>query len=331
MVDALRTLGATVNMFAADTSFSETPSVIDGVRRRIRNLLAREPERHIERRLLRTMQDFEPELVLVILGNQISPRTMALMRKATRAPIVCWCQDQLTTMGRQYILGSGYDMVFVKDRYMQELFSRMIRSTSFRYLPEACNPRVHRPLPLSDADRDAYGCELMIAGNLYYYRQEILQQLSEFDLKVFGILPDWLIERIGARYQRRAIFGDDKARAACAARIALNTLHFAEVNSLNCRAFELAGCGAFQMISDTPVVAEHFGVDEEIVTFRTVEELIEKARHYLRHPEATARIARAGQQRAHRDHTYEHRLLELVAAVLPDRVLPGQVPPDPAP
>src|SRR6202044_1812577 len=83
-------------------------------------LLLREPERRIERRLLRTIDKFSPTVVLVVLGNQLSPKTIALIRKRTNACIVCWCQDQMTTLGRQFLLGSNYDVVFVKDRYMQD-------------------------------------------------------------------------------------------------------------------------------------------------------------------------------------------------------------------
>jgi len=95
----------------------------------------------------------------------------------------------MTTLGRQYLLGSEYDAVFVKDRYLQDLFSRMIDSSSFHYLPEACNPQVHRTVSLSSEQRERYACDVMIAGSLYYYRQEILRLLGEFDLKVWVRRP----------------------------------------------------------------------------------------------------------------------------------------------
>ena len=102
----------------------------------------------------------------------------------------------MTTLGRQYLLGAGYDAIFLKDRYMQDLFSRMIKSTSFYYLAEACNPRVHRRIELTAEDVSRFGCDVGIACTLYYYRQEILQQLREFDLKLWGTVPDWLLYRL---------------------------------------------------------------------------------------------------------------------------------------
>ena len=312
VLDALRQLRIDVEYFCARPGIAALPVIAQRVLTKITNTWLREPERLVEPRLLAAVDRFAPEMILVILGNQLSPKTIDRIRARTSAPIVCWCQDQMTTLGRQYLLGAEYNAVFVKDRYMQDLFSRMIRSTRFYYLAEACNPRVHRSLELSEQDRARYGCDVMIAGSLYYYRQEILQALeSEFELQVWGRKPDWLSYRLKTHHIHREVLEDEKVRAATAARVALNSLHFAEVDGLNCRAFELAGCGAFQLCTARPVLAQHFVPGVEIETFESVAELIEKIRYFLQHQDEAAAIARRGQLRAHKDHTYERRLDEI--------------------
>jgi spore maturation protein CgeB len=316
VVDALRNLACPVEFVATDTTFRSFGLTAQRVAARVLELCHREPERLAESRLLAAVDRFSPTLVLVILGSQLSPKTVALLRKRTLAPIVCWCQDQMTTLGRQYMLGCGYDAVFLKDRYLQDLFSRMIRSTAFFYLPEACNPRVHRSLDLSDADRERYGCDVMVAGSLYYYRQEILRQLTEFNLKIWGGTFGWMQDRLPGCHMNRIVVLDEKVRAARAARIALNPLHYAEIDGLNCRAFELAGCGAFQLVTSRPVLAEHFEPGVEVAAFGSAEELIAQVRHFLARPDEAAAIARRGQTRAHREHTYERRLQEIMRIVL---------------
>jgi spore maturation protein CgeB len=316
IVDSFRQLGCPVEFFQTQVAGSGTPSLIRYALRKGSSMFLREPERLIESRLVRKVQQFEPTLILATLGNQISPKTIQRVRTVSRAAIVCWCQDQMTTIGRQFLLGAEYDAVFVKDRYMQDLFSRMIRSSRFFYLPEACNPRVHRTVALSAEERATYGCDVMIAGTLYYYRQEILRQLSSFDLKIWGLKPDWLIDRLGAAHVGREVFADDKARAARGAKVCLNTLHYGEVDGLNCRAFEIAGCGGFQLITSVPVLAEHFDIGTEIVEFKTAGQLAELIRHFLDHPELAAQIALSGQQRAYREHTFEHRLREIMRITL---------------
>ena len=316
VTDSLRHLGCEVRLFHNRGAVAGLSGAAGKALHKINQVLLREPERLIERPLLRAIDAFAPDVVLALLGNLYSPKTITAIRKRTTAPVVCWCQDQLSTLGRQFLLGAGYDAVFVKDRYMQGLFSRMIRSTEFHYLPEACNPRMHRPMALTAADHEKFGCDLMIAGTLYYYRQEILRQLTAYDIKVWGYRPTWLVDRLPGRFMGRDVHGDDKVRAALAAKICLNTLHYAEVDGLNCRAFELAGCGGFQLVNRVPVLAEHFIPDLEVVTFDSVIDLEEKIRHYLAHPQAASAIAERGRQRAHREHTYEHRLREILRVAL---------------
>jgi spore maturation protein CgeB len=315
IVDSLKDMGCSVELFHHGRHIAGVFGFAEKGLQKASTLLMREPERRNENRLLQAIEKFSPTLVLVVLGSQISPKTMERMRKRTKARIVCWCQDQMTTLGRQYLLSSGYDAVFLKDRYMHELFSSMIRSTTFHYLPEACNPRMHRPIEITEHDREKYGCDVMIAGTLYYYRQEILQQLvRQLDgvhLKIWGSRPDWLVDRLPGRHMGRHVHGDEKVRAALSARICLNTLHYAEVNGLNCRTFELAGCGGFQLVTRVPTLAQHFEPEVEVATFGSVEELIDKSIHYLRNPAAAVAIADRGRRRAHRDHTYEHRLSEI--------------------
>jgi spore maturation protein CgeB len=315
VVEALRDMGASAEFFPARPGFAGIDSTAQKVASTFIRVAFREPERTFERRLIRAVARFAPSLVLVIQGNQVSPKTIRGLRSHTGAPIVCWCQDAMTTFGRQFMIGAEYDAVFVKDRYVHELFGRMIRSTVFHYLPEACNPKVHRTLTLSPRQQLYFGCDVMIAGRLYYYRQEILRLLEEFDVKMWGSVPDWLVYRLRQPHMRRAVYCDAKARAARAARVALNPMHYAEVDGLNCRSFELAGCGAFQLCTQKPVLKEHFIPGVEVETFESAEEMVEKIRHYLKNPEEADRIARRGQARAHQEHTYVHRLREIMRKV----------------
>lgn len=320
LVDSLKHLGCTVELVHTHKHVAGALGNFEKAIQKATNLVRREPERLVEGRLLRAVERFEPTIILAVLGNQLSPKTMHEIRKRSGARIVCWCQDHLATLGRQFILASEYDAVFLKDRYMLELFSGMIQSTRFYYLPEACNPRMHRPMDLSPSDVEHYRCDLMIAGTLHYYRQEILRQVvqrrGKIHLRIWGSKPDWLMDKLPGYHMGRLVHGDQKVRAALSATICLNTLHYAEVNSLNCRAFELAGCGGFQLVTDVPVLKEHFVPDEEVATYSSIDELIEKLDYYLENPDVAAAIAARGCARAHNEHTYEHRLRELLRIAL---------------
>ncbi len=61
----------------------------------------------------------------------------------------------------------------------------------------------------------------------------------------------------------------------------------------------------------TDEIGEFYEVGKEIETYRTANELIEKTRFYLDHPESAERLRSAGYARAKRDHTWQKRFQEL--------------------
>ncbi len=311
VIETLAAMGHTVRHFNIKDVLQISPKVDRITQFLMRNLI-REPERLGEKKLLRAVAEFEPDFVLILLGNMISPKTVQKMRKIYSGKIVCWCQDQLTTLGRQYLIGSEYDKVFVKDHYLVDMFNNFA-GMDVDYLPEACNPVYHNSVTLQGADQFAYAAEICTFGNLYYYRQAILETLTQYDLQVWGHRPDWLINRLDNKFKGRPVYEVEKCKAIAGAKIVLNTLHFGEVSGLNCRAFEVAGCGGFQLASYSPAVQEHFVIGEQIEVFRNRAELLEKVDYYLKHQDEARAIARAGMQRAHAEHTYEHRLNQLLS------------------
>ncbi|BCG63743.1 MAG: spore maturation protein CgeB [Methyloprofundus sp.] len=273
--------------------------------------ILREPERILEKKLANYAKKISPDIVIVLLGNMVSPKTIVLLKKHLDVPIVCWCQDALSTIGRQYMMGAPYDAVFLKDHYMVDLYNNMI-GDRFIYLAEACNPSMHYYELPKGKDLKHYECDITTAGSLYYYRQEILKPLAaHYKLKVWGSMPDWLSYELRVRHTKEYVTGKTKRFAFSAAKIVLNTMHFAEIDGLNCRFFEILGCGGFQLVSDKSEVHKYLEVGKEVETFRDKNELIEKVDYYLKEPEKRKKIAMQGMQRAHNNHTYTHRLNEL--------------------
>ena len=269
--------------------------------------LLREPELLVEKRLIETVEHTRPDMILTLLGSMLSPKTVSKIKRATAAPLICWCQDQMTTLGRQYLIGADYNVVFLKDQYLVDQF-RNLAGLDAHYLAEACNPATHRSEPCSTEELKRFACDICTYGNLYYFRQRLLEQLTDYDVRFWGTLPGWLVNRVPEMVQGRGIYETDKAKALGAAKIVLNSLHFGEVGGLNARCFEVAGCGGFQLVSHSPAVEEHFAVGSEIDVFRSAEELREKIDYYLARPDLRSQIASAGQHRAYREHTYRHRL-----------------------
>ncbi len=69
--------------------------------------------------------------------------------------------------------------------------------------------------------------------------------------------------------------------------------------------------GGFYMVQRAPEHELHYRLGEEIETWETVGDLVEKVEHYLAHPDQAAAIAARGRARAQRDHTWDVRFRSL--------------------
>jgi spore maturation protein CgeB len=83
----------------------------------------------------------------------------------------------------------------------------------------------------------------------------------------------------------------------------------------NLRLYEATGVGTMLVTDWKANLHEIFELGREVIAYRTAEECAEMIRYYLEHDEEREAIARAGQQRTLRDHTYYKRMQELVDIV----------------
>ena len=77
------------------------------------------------------------------------------------------------------------------------------------------------------------------------------------------------------------------------------------------RVFEIPGAGGFLLTEVARDLDRYFVPGQEIVTFETPEEMVEKARYYLVHADERERIRAAGHVRAVRGHSYVQRFIDI--------------------
>jgi spore maturation protein CgeB len=153
---------------------------------------------------------------------------------------------------------------------------------------------------------------LVIAGNMYTSRIRVLERLlaKGIPLRLYGPgFPRWVGPTpLRDVHAGRCVFREEKARIFRSAAAVLNTLHPAEVNGVNARLFEAAGCGAAVLTEYRPVLDDLFAIGHEVLAFRDFDELVHQAERLLGESGFTAQIGDAAARRAHRNHTYERRL-----------------------
>ncbi len=287
-------------------------------------------EKRLQERFVRTVEKAKPDVVLVTY-SELTPATVKQLRNLVPA-VVAWYPDPTANLGREYLLASEYHAVFFKEPRAVELFRRNLDLPAF-FLPECCNPAWHHPQDCSPEELSKYGCDVAVAGNCYYYRLRMIEELAAFNVKIWGAgAAPWLESPMLRFQQHRFVAEDEKAKAFGAAKIVLNTFTHKDTDSVNARLFEATGCGGFVLTENRPAVGDFFAPGREVATFDSRADLLEKVKYYLAHPDERKAIAEAGCRRAHRDHTYEirlRRLLEItseragVRFVMPDEVAAG--------
>ena len=113
-------------------------------------------------------------------------------------------------------------------------------------------------------------------------------------------------------------------RALSGAAVGLNIhQHFGEAgdparygSGANMRVFELAAIGTPQLSDARGDIARHFAPDREIVLYGSADELRERAWWLLEDDAARRALAAAARGRALREHTWRHRLEELLTVAL---------------
>ena len=185
---------------------------------------------HVQRSMARKALAQECDLVISVEGG-LAPSAVRYLRR-NDAKVVLWYPDALVNMGRQMMLLASYDAIFVKEPHLVDRCTALLGLPIF-YLPEACHPRLHRPLVV--AGSDPY---LVIAGSMYPSRMRLLERLTSkgIPLKLFGgPFPRWAGNTpLRDIHTGRCIFGEEKARIFRSAAGVLNNLHPGEIQGVEC-------------------------------------------------------------------------------------------------
>ena len=143
----------------------------------------------------------------------------------------------------------------------------------------------------------------------------LLERLArETGIQFFGYGAESLEpgSAIVARH-RGEVWGLEMYRTLARSRVTLNRhINVAENYANNMRLYEATGVGAMLLTDRKDNLGELFQVGREVVDYQSPDEAIELIRYYGEHAEEAAAIARAGQQRTLREHTYARRMEELL-------------------
>ena len=157
MGDALQRLGHEVTQLGSARPYGRG-QLVDRAVGLVRQALPRLDER-AQDRILRAALGADCEIVINV-DSYLMPRVVTQLR-SSGARVAFWFSDPVVYLGRQLMLLAPYDAIYFKEPSLTDRLRAMLDLPVY-YLPEACNPRWHRPVTPAGAEPF-----LVIAGNMY--------------------------------------------------------------------------------------------------------------------------------------------------------------------
>lgn len=271
-------------------------------------------DQKIFRKIAQKVIDWQPELVICVY-RFIHPTLISTIKTETKSRIIHINPDAITTFEYQQVFMSDYDAWFTKDPYIVNFMRKNMKLNAILYY-EAFNQRIHKKTnkPKQDAESEA-NIDVMTYGTIYPYRSKMLKHILDANIKlsIYGIRPNRFYDHsLDRAFKNKYIMGCEKAALLYGAKIVFNQMHYAEIESVNCRFFEANGCGAFQLVDYRPILHKLLPINPELVSFKGIDEGIDKIKYYLKHPqeryELSEKIHRYTIERFSYDHLIQYIL-----------------------
>jgi spore maturation protein CgeB len=249
-----------------------------------------------------------------VRGEALSAQAVTSLKRDHPATWVNWVPDDVHGLAIVQHALPAYDLVFASGTDVVEQLTPQLPRPAL-YLPLAADPSVYKPM----RSRDQYRANVVFAGTATPRRERMLSELVEFGLALWG--PGWRRTSLRDYCRGEQLDTENFVKAYAGASVAVNIHRSADADpavverGVNQRTFEVAAIGVPQVVDFRGDLAGLFEDREELLVYRSVEEMRSLVEAALQDSSAVDAIAAAGRQRILREHTYMHRLKQLLGTV----------------
>ncbi len=271
--------------------------------------------------IMRLLKTKTPEILFVVKGLWVSAETIAYAKKLGVKTIHFHpdflFDDRYHTSKVLNNAITAYDVV-VTPKVTEVSKYQELGCAQVLQIQYAFDPAIHRPVPISEADKMRYGANLTFVGRMEEQRAFWLNEIAKqnADLKVWGTnwqkLPSNMELRNYCTFQ--GVYTEDMAKVFGASDVALGFLTHLSNEQHTARTFEIPACRGFLLTERTEEQKALFIEGEEADFFSTTEELLEKVAFYRAKPELRESIRQKGYEKVLLlDATYTRRVKEILA------------------
>jgi glycosyltransferase involved in cell wall biosynthesis len=277
--------------------------------------------------LLDTARTVRPDLVFILEGRYVFPRTVRELQRVAGSVVFFNADspfaDNPNSRPEHPPAAREADRFFIWSRRL----ARRLEETGVspvHYLPFGWDPKWFPPAePSPDPEH-----EVVFVGNWDRYRERWLEPVARrFDLKIWGA-PYWKTRpRSGSAlpscWQGGRLPGPEAAEVIANARVCLNVLREQNLpDGTNMRTFEVPGCGGFLLSTRTPGAEDIFPDGEAGAYFDDRDEMLDKIDDYLTHDDERRAIAAAAHDVV-ANHRYLHRARDIIGTTFGTETVPS--------
>jgi spore maturation protein CgeB len=265
--------------------------------------------------VLKTVEMFKPDCVIFEIGFKPSFEGLEALRPKVDK-IAGWWTMTTNWINIEERERDFYDAFF----FFSKEFVPMAKDMGFNafYLPHAVNDYIFKKIDLTPSDKKSFKCDLAFVGAWQRPRQMVINALAPIGIgmRIFG--PKWLKHNIFKpailkTIKGKWLDGQEVVKQYTASKIILNINSWftKKGHGINQRVFDVPACGAFLLTDYVKEIETFLKLGEEVETYSSTEELIDKVNFYLKNDAVRERIAQSGYEKAQMLPTWRDRAREI--------------------
>ena len=291
--------------WAAEQSLSLDNGLRSKLERGVRRILRRTAnEKWFYQVLAAQIKEFRPDVLYIQDMNSLHGQFLREMKPHTGI-----IAGQIASPMDPGIQFQQYDLVLSSLPHFVDRLRR--QGVASEYFKLGFDPRILKHL--NSGQR--YGAVFVgTLSNLHRGRIKFLERLASAGLDVWGSGAEMVDQNspLHARHHGEAWATDMYQILRSAAIVINHHLDLAESFANNMRLYEATGVGSLLLTDWKQNLDQIFAVGGEVVAYRCEEEALELMIYYLEHEAERQQLGAAGQRRTLQEHTYYHRMAELI-------------------
>ena len=274
-------------------------------------------------------EKIKPDLFFVFNEGYVNEQTVRLLKIKFKTVTICMIGDDPFDSFRFHHLPYSlkyFDHIYIAEKLWIDKIRMVAPNSKLHKILVGYDHKkfnTQRVTELGTKHLDHLNCQISFCGESYNqraeggYRSAVLSHLTKYDFKLWG--------DGGWKYQ--SDFYPELKKAYAGSRLSYDELIYVYKKSLinmnmpapqlvtafQPRVLEIAACGGFQLVDYRQDLFEIFKVDE-IATFKTIPELLDKIDYFINNPEKRNSYIAAGFERI-KGNTWKDRAAQILLDV----------------